>query len=131
MFIVPIELPKVRESNNKTNLDRWVRFIKEPEVVGMDEQDEAIKKAKKVLEEISEDEHERYLAELREKYILDKNSIEYGAKEEGRQEGIKEGREEGAKENSIKIAQKMKDKKIDIHDIMEFTGLTKEEIEKL
>ena len=30
-----------------------------------------IVKAKKVLEEISQDEHERYLAELREKYILD------------------------------------------------------------
>ncbi len=35
-----------------------------------------IKKAKKVLEEISQDGKERYLAELREKYIMDQKAIE-------------------------------------------------------
>lgn len=35
------------------------------------------------------------------------------------------------KERSIEIAKKMKSKKINIDDIIEITGLTKEEIEKL
>ena len=34
----------------------------------------AIKKAQKELEKISSDEHERYLAELREKYIMDQKA---------------------------------------------------------
>lgn len=35
-----------------------------------------INKAKEELEKISSDEHERYLAELREKYIMDQKAIE-------------------------------------------------------
>ena len=127
MFIVPIELPKINENNNKTYLDKWVKFINNPEVIGMSEENKAIKKAKEVLEQISQDEHEIYLAELREKYILDKNSLEDGAREEGREEGRQEGREEEKRE----LAKKMKVKNMDIHDIIEITGLTKEEIEKL
>ena len=49
------------------------------------------KQAQKNLEKISKDEHERYLAELREKYIRDQVAVqEYGyikGKEEGKEEG--------------------------------------------
>ena len=41
------------------------KFIENPEVVDMKENKE-VGKAKKVLEEISQDEHERYLTELRQ-----------------------------------------------------------------
>ena len=58
-----------------------------------------IVKAKKVLEEISQDEHERYLAELREKYILDQNNIEATGYDKGLKQGIKEGKRENCKKN--------------------------------
>ena len=63
-----IELPKFDRHQEKTrneSLDLWVKFIKNPEVVEMSNKE--IKKAKEVLEEISQDEREIYLAELREK----------------------------------------------------------------
>ena len=37
----------------------------------MNEKNKSVEKAKKILEEISSDERERYLAELRQKYIMD------------------------------------------------------------
>ena len=45
--------------------------------------------------------------------------------------GHDSGTLEGRKERSIEIAKKMKAKKTDIDYIVEITGLTKEEIEKL
>ena len=66
----------------------------------------AIKKAQKELEKISSDEHERYLAELREKYIMDQKATE----DAGYYKGIKEGREEGIKEGEIKRKKRRKRK---------------------
>ena len=69
-----IEMPKVEKYDKNSTLDTWVKFIINSEVVDMEEIEE-IKQARKVLEEISKDENERYLADLREKYVLDMNSI--------------------------------------------------------
>lgn len=142
-----IELPKyskyaVNEKIESLNL--WVKFIKNPEVVIMinkndsktvKETKQAINKAKKRLEELSNDEHERYLAELREKYTRDQYEIQaYGydkGVEEGRKEGKLEGIIEGRKEKSIEIAKSLLAQNIDIEVIIKCTGLTKEEIEKL
>ena len=41
------------------------------------------------------------------------------------------GIQEGSKQNSIEIAKKMLNKNKEISEIMEFTGLNKEEIENL
>jgi predicted transposase/invertase (TIGR01784 family) len=127
MEIYIIELPKFKESNKKDNetrkLDSWINFIEKPEVDTVGECNEKIKKAKEVLEEISQDEREAYLAELREKYIMDQKAIE-GA---GFDKGMKQGIEQGMRI----IAQKMKEKGKSIDEIMEITELTKEEIEKL
>ena len=81
----------------------------------MENADESIKKAKEVLDEISEDEHEQYLAHLREKYIFERQGIE----EAGFDKGVKS------------IAKKMKEDNVDIEKIIKYTGLTKEEIEKI
>lgn len=84
---------------------------------------EGIKEAKKVVEEISSDKYERYLAHLREKHILDTNSLV--------SEGYDKGLEKGLKQGTIKIAKKMKEQKIDIAIIKECTGLGEDEIKKL
>ena len=81
-----IEMPKVKKNKKENKLDKWLKFIKSPGEIDMSEENKAIKKAKEVLEEISQDEHEQYLAELREKYILDRNTMLSGARKEGREE---------------------------------------------
>ena len=105
----------------------------------MENADESIKKAKEVLDEISEDEHEQYLAHLREKYIFERQGIEEAgfdkgsAKglEEGRKQGIEQGIKKGIEQEKRMLAKRMKAKDMKIDEIAEITGLTKEEIEKL
>ena len=122
-----IELPKyVRYANKekKENLNLWLKFIKDPEVKIMEnnedeksvkETKQAIQKAQEELEKISQDEHERYLAELRQKHIMDTNAV----------------RALGYDKAKMDIAKKLKEEKVDIIIISKATGLTKEEIEKL
>ena len=85
----------------------------------LEETIKAIQEAKKKYEELCQDEHARYIAELREKYVEETASV--------RQMGKKMGYEEGVK----KTAKIMKEKKYPIEEIMQITELTKEEIEKL
>ena len=116
-----IELPKYEKYKEKTNnqkLNRWIKFMKEPGGMEMEE-DKAIQKAKEVLEEISKDERERYLAELREKYILDQKAIEDAGYDKGRVDEKK------------KIAKNLLKLNMSIEQIEEVTGLTEEEIKKL
>ena len=81
-----------------------------------------VKKAEKELEYLSGDEETRRLAELREKAIRDELAAIAQARDEGKSEGISLG---------IIQAKKMLAKEMDIALIIELTGLTKEEIEKL
>lgn len=118
-----IEMPKVEQYSKNSQLDTWVKFITRSGEIDMENSNDAMKKAKEVLEEISQDEHERYLANLRQKHILDQNAIE--------EAGFDKGFEQGTKKSKIQIAQNLKEKNIDIHIISETTGLTEEEIEKL
>ena len=124
MEIYIIELPKFEKYKEKTKnntLNLWINFIKNPEVIDMSNKE--IKKAKEVLEQISQDEHERYLAELREKYIMDQKATE----DAGYDKGLKAGMEQKAKE----IAKELLAKNIDLKIIIDATGLSKEEIEIL
>ena len=133
MEIYIIELPKFEKYKTGSTLDPWVKFIKNPKVIDMSNKE--IKKAKKVLEEISKDGKERYLAELREKYIMDQKAIEDAGYDKGLNEGIEKGKKEGIsqgkKEKTLEIAKKMKEQGIDIETIKDITDLTIEEITKL
>ena len=127
-----MELPKFKKYKEKEDnkLNSWVKFIEEPEVVDVKENEE-IGKAKKVLEEISQDEHERYLAELRQKYIMDKKAIEDAGFDKGLETGIEQGIKQGKEEKTIDIAKKLKKEIVDINIISKTTGLTEEEIKNL
>ena len=105
-----IEMPKINMYSVNTLLDTWVKFISNSEDLNMENADESIKKAKEVLDEISEDEHEQYLAHLREKYIFERQGIE---------------------QEKRMLAKKMKEDNVDLEKIIKYTGLTKEEIEKI
>ena len=120
-----IELPKVEKYKRGEALDLWVEFIKNPKVINMSNGE--IKKAKEVLEKISQDKNERYLAELREKFIMDQKAIEDAGYDKGLSAGIKQGEEN----KKIELAKKMKQEGIDIEIIQKITELSQEEISKL
>ena len=117
-----IQIPKCKKTDVKTKLDQWVQFIgnisKEGVKIAMSKNKE-IRKAKEEFEYLTGDEEERRISELREKRIRDYVTNMEGAKEEGE------------KNKTIEIAKKMKKKGMIINDIIEITGLTKEEIQKL
>ena len=129
-----LELPKIeRMKSEDKNLNLWIKFIKDLEVKEMAENEEkdekleetikAIQEAKEKYEELCQDEHARYIAELREKYVEETASV--------RQMGYEEGLETGQEKEKKKTAKIMKDKKYSIDEIMQITELSKEEIEKL
>ena len=138
IYIIEIgKFKKYQGTKRYKELDSWIKFIENPEVIDMSNKE--IVMAKKVLDEISQDEHERYLAEMREKYILDQNATEAagydkGLKEghkKGIEEGIKEGHEKGVEEGKKEIAKKMLEEKLDLGLIEKVTNISKEELKKM
>ena len=97
-----IEISKLKRYANRTaekDLLHWAEFLVNPEKIGgikMEdtENDEALKKALEIYDDLSKDEHERYLAELRMKHILDSRAM----KEEGYENGVRDGIEQGIKQ---------------------------------
>ena len=104
-------------------LNSWLEFINNSGVVlGMENKE--INQARKVLEEISQDERERRLTELREKYIRDQHAVE----EYGYDKGYSDGIIQGVKQTKIEIVRKLKSQNIDIKSIAEITELSEMEI---
>ena len=125
-----LELPKIEKMKSKDeSLNLWIKFIKDLEVRKMsdgkvkdeklEETIKAIQEAKKKYDELCQDEHACYIAELREKYVWETASVRQLGKEEGKKAGIKE------------VAKAMKEKKYSIDEIMQITKLSKKEIEEL
>ena len=90
-------------------------------------EDENINKAKKVLETISQDERERRLTELREKYRMDQHAIMLA----GYDKGLRDGIEQGIEQNRKDILEKLLKTNLSIEEIIAITGFTEEEIEKI
>jgi len=145
-----IELPKIKKKLDNEHLKKWILFLENPEgeeTKKMAEKEIEIKEAIDTLEEITDDEQKYRIAELRHKYILDRNSEMETAREiglqEGREQGIKEGRFQGIKEGRKEGRQegrqeaikrtviRMLEEKMEISMIEKITKLTKVEIEKI
>ena len=82
-----------------------------------------IQKAEEELEYLTGDEEAKRLAYLREKAIRDEQSALIVA--------TRNGIAKGENNKKIEIARKMLAKNMDINLIVEFTGLSKEEVENL
>ena len=131
-----IELNKLDNDLLKNNykLKSWLYFIKNSEVLKnmrSEEDIKEIKKAEKILEDISADEHERWLAEMRLKYIRDKKAIEDFGYDKGYEQGMEKGIEQGITKKQEEMVKKLKERDMNVKFIEEVTGLTKEEIEKI
>ena len=121
-----IQLPKFKEKCKRISnkLEQWLTFILNEDVEGIKMIDnEFVQKAEDELEYINADEEERMRAKFRERAEWDYNASMKSMYSAGKSDGIKE--------QSISIAKKMLEKNLDIEIIIETTGLTKEEIEKL
>ncbi|MBO4816445.1 MAG: Rpn family recombination-promoting nuclease/putative transposase [Clostridia bacterium] len=133
-----IEIPKIKRMLENGRLKKWIMFLENPEgeeTKKMAEKEEEIKEAIEKLEDISSDEEKERIAELRQKYIMDRKSemrtaIEKGLKQ-GLEEGRKEGRGEGMKQKTIEIAKKLREKGISTKEIVEITGIDENEINNL
>lgn len=88
-----------------------------------EKENQEIKKAKREIEVLSQDETERYMYELRQKAIRDEKNI--------RESGYADGLEVGIKEGIKEIAKRMLEEKIPIDTIIKITGLKEEEIRNL
>ena len=127
-----IELPKFRRTYPDMNekINQWLAFIDDYDKEGIElaeKNNKTLERARFEMNCLTGDAAVQRLAELREKWDMDWNSGMYWAKEEGKEEGIKQGKEENKKE----IAQKLIKMKLPIEQIMEATGFTKEQIERL
>ena len=132
-----IEIPKVyklKSTGKEKKLKEWLTFLDKPdskEVSDYMKSNENIKQAKEKLNEMTQDEKVRRLAELREKALMDEREAEYTGYCNGVEDGIKQGIEQGTASSKKEIAKKMKMKGTDINFIIDITGLSKEEIEQL
>ena len=109
----------------------------------LSEKNKIFRDVKKRYDEFTADEHARAAARARKMFLLDQNTREYEAREEGKEEGLTEGLAEGKKEglvegesrgrkkNAIETAAKLKDMGLEAEKISEATGLTEAEIDKL
>ncbi len=118
-----IELPKFKKKKPKVAdlLEKWLYVIGGDQKM-MEEykkENEEIKEAIEQLKEMSADEYERELYEIRERSRLTYNTEMNEAKKKGIEEGKKE------------IAKKMKEKGVEVEFIQEITGFTIEEINLL
>ncbi len=142
-----ISLPKARKKDDKSNtLLQWLAFLDNPNregVMEMKKKNQDIADALWKLEEISEDEKLRKIAEVRERWERDElsaqdywkeNGLAEGRKqglEEGRAQGLEQGREEGIKEAQLEIAKEMLKNEVEVEMIIKCTGIAKEKLEEL
>ena len=136
-----IELPKFRKQNPDMNekINQWLAFIDDynKEMIKVaEEKNDKLKKARIEMNYLTGDAEVRRLAELREKWEMDRISAINHATRKGEERRRKKterknGKIEGAKEKSIEIAKKLLEMGMTIEQIIDATQLSKEEIEKL
>ena len=115
-----IELPKFLKTkiDKQRKIDQWLLFIdysRKELIKEIMEENENVKEAVENMEKLKNDEHEQYLAWLREKYTLDMNT----AKKVGR------------KEEKRETVKRMLEANISIEIIVKATEVSEEEIEKI
>ena len=139
-----VELPKFRKAHPDMSekINQWLAFIDDydKEAVKLAEKNnKTIERARFEMNYLTGDAAVRRLAELREKWDMDRNSDIYWAKEDGKEEGKKEGKKEGriegekqGKEKATQeIAKRLLKENLDIETIMRITQLTKEKVEEI
>ena len=127
-----IELPKYRKQryNKNDKVSQWLAFIDGEDKERMKEamiKNKEIKKAKEEYEYLTGDEELQRIAELKQKWQLDYNSLMHDSYEDGLEDGISKGK----KENKIQIAKEMVKNNFETKVISKIIKLSIKEIEKI
>ncbi len=139
------ELPKFNYNDKELSepVQEWLYLIKNIHRVDFDNPPKfkhiPIKEIMEVLKIMSKttleyQQYEERIRAQRDLLTIKEDSYNKGKREgieEGKREGIEEGIEEGNKKAKMETAKKMKNKDLPIELIMELTGLTKDEIDRL
>jgi predicted transposase/invertase (TIGR01784 family) len=138
--IITLELEKLeiiaeKETTEMSIRERWAVFFryltdkkkrgKINEIIG---QEEGIAMASEVVTGWTQEEKEALLKMSREKAELDYQSMMAYARREAKCEGEAIGEEKGSRKKTLEIASKMKKAGKPLDEIMEFTGVSPEEI---
>jgi predicted transposase/invertase (TIGR01784 family) len=129
-----LELPKLPHNTDGTALWDWLKFLaarQEEELKMLAEKNPQIGKAVARLQELSEDERTRLLAESREKMEWDNAARMQAAEERGLKRGLEEGLEKGLEEGLLSVAQAALKRNLPIEEVMALTGFSKEKIQSL
>ena len=123
-----VELPKFRKQHPDMNnkLNQWLAFLDDTDrglIKMAEEKNKVLQKARIEMNYLTGDAEVRRLAELREKWEMDRISGLSSAEEKGRKAG--------EKAKAIEIAKEMLKQGLPIEIIVSTTKLSKEEIEKL
>jgi predicted transposase/invertase (TIGR01784 family) len=136
LHYIYLEMPKFNKKENEliTEIDKWSYFIKN--LSNLDHipnslQNKVFIKAFEIAEIAKFDRKQLEEYELSLKYYRDLKNVVDTSFEEGIQEGIKEGIQVGKFEEKILIAKEMKKDNESIEKIIKYTGLTRNEIERL
>ena len=117
----------------KSNIGMWTRFLLNPGEIGEEDmkENETISTAKQEYEKSMKSEpllDDAFYFALKR---WEDAAIKKEMRETSLAEGRAEGKQEGERQKQIEIAKKMKEKKIPEEQIMEITGLTKEELNNI
>ena len=130
-----LNLEKARELKNVDEpLVRWLLFIdsnSKEERAMLATNSPVLKILNEKIDVLTLSPTEKKLYESRMKLKSDIVSISNSQFNKGVEKGIEKGRKEGIREGNIKTARRMKKARCEDSFIMEMTGLTQEEIEKL
>ncbi len=123
---------RVNEFNDvaKTPLEEWMDYLKNGHIKD-DTTAPGLCEAKEKLQYLSMDKKDRIAYERHLDAIMVQEDVLSTAKLEGHAEGLAEGRAEGLAEGRADVACNLKKMGLPIEKIVQATGLTPEEIEKL
>ena len=131
--IITIELPKFKQQNpnveNKLNQWLWLIIGEEERIKMAIKKNEKIEKAVEIINQMSMDPKEWELYRSRQMAIMNYNISMSNSEKKGEKKAEKIG-EKKAKEE-IARARKMINKGTKLEEIIEITGLTKEEIDTI
>lgn len=125
-------LVRVNEFNKvaKSPLEEWVDYLKNG-VINPDTKAPGLQEAREKLKYYSMSNAERHAYDEHVNAIMIQNDVLGNARLEGHAEGRVEGRAEGKTEEKNAIALKMRQAGLPIEQIMQFTGLSEENIKSL
>jgi len=137
--LIFVELPKFTKTLTEleTIEDQWIFFLRNAGLLEAipESLDNTIQSALQIVNEANMSKEELEAQHKRKEFIyIQKNSVELAEEtgmEKGMEKGIEQGIEKGIKQEKMDSAIKMKAKGYDIDDIIEITGLSKEEIDSL